>query len=137
MMMFGHIDDMLTYWSAPLSNASEPMNGIKVLGDLLSDCTPEVYLCESYLRCSSHPCERTLHNWWKVLARSFLVVDRSSLGFFWPKYLYGADHCEYSNDECRNLALCTLRDWINIAVLNKQCRFEFDKMAGQRLSELL
>ena len=79
MMMFGHIDDMLAYWSAPLSNARKTRKGMRFVGDLLADYVPEVYLCESYLRSSSHPCERTLRNWWHVLARLFLVVDRSSL----------------------------------------------------------
>ena len=136
-MMFGHIDDMHSYWSLPPSNAQKPLNGMRVLGDLREDYVPEVYLCENYLKLCNQPCDRTLENWWRVLADFYLVVDRSTLGFFWPKHSYGTEHSQTTNDEVRNLALCSMRDWFNIALFDKQCPMEFEDIADQPLHELL
>lgn len=132
-LLFGQIDDLLAYWSPPLSQARKPATGLKRLGDLYGDHIPEVYLCESFLRRSGRPCERSLGSWWQVLAERFLVVDRASLGFFWPKYFYDTNHRQHPDEETRNMALCTLRDWINIAMFPHHCPVEFDALAGQRI----
>lgn len=132
MMMFGHRGDMLAYWTAPESTAEKPAGGLLRIRDLLGDHIPEIYLCESYLKRDGSTPARTIEHWWKVLAEQFLVIDRSSVGFTWPKHYYDSDHQHRADDDVRNLALCSFRDWMNLATVDQTCPITIDDLASQK-----
>jgi hypothetical protein len=114
LMMFGHIADLLPYWSAPYSmdvRASDECP--RQIGGLWSRQTPEVYLCENYYERIRYPYQRTLSNWWEALRDLFIVVDRWSVDHFWPKYKYAWEHREDLDASLRPLAFCSFADWLN------------------------
>jgi hypothetical protein len=118
-LMFGHTSDMLAYWQTPLSLAPprnpQPAN----VDELWDERTPEVYLCESYLRRIKYPVTRNVTAWWKTLAELFVVVDRASIDHFWPKYGYTSEHRTHIDAADRVLALCGFAEWVNLYAFRK------------------
>ena len=94
MMMFGYAEDMATYWDVPLCESTEISHAqiCTRFSELLSPLVPEVYLCRHYLNKLDYAFEPTLESWWQCLADLFVVVDRTSLEHFWPKYNYVSEH---------------------------------------------
>jgi hypothetical protein len=123
MLMFGRLDDLERYWDAPHSDHPERQRTSN-LGTLWTEQTPELYLCESYLRRIGRPCERTIASWWQTLAELFVVVDRTSIDYFWPKYEYVREHRVSSTEQVQAITLCGFRDWMNLYTFSKQ--FDID-----------
>ncbi len=93
MLQFGHVDDQLSYWSAPHDDRSlshDDLNKLKATGcTLLEFCKslfPEIYLFVNFLRRQDQPYEFTLGSYYKMLKERFIVVDSQSLDLFWSKY---------------------------------------------------
>jgi hypothetical protein len=114
LLMFGHLTDMEAYWAAPLCEAPSRPSQPPTTGSLWNDSTPEIYLCEHYLRRIGYAFERTIDSWWQTLAELFVVVDRASLDHFWPKYGYADEHRLACDEATRALALCTFCEWVNL-----------------------
>jgi len=133
-LMFGHVDDMIRYWSAPLNPVDVAERKPRTVGDLLAFPIPEIYLCEHYLNTIAYPFERTVASWWRVLADLFLVVDRATLQFFWPKYAYLSDQRYGTNDEARNMALCSFREWVSLYAHDAPCPVEINQLAEARVN---
>lgn len=120
MLMFGYTDDLENYWATPHSlHRENNTEQRQTLSGVWSDHTPEVFLCESYLRRIGWPCERTIARWWQTLAELFVVVDRASLNYFWPKYDYAQEHLLANDDQLRALSLCGFRQWMNLHAFAK------------------
>jgi hypothetical protein len=133
-LMFGHVEDLHRYWDTPLVQPTVRFSETKVFGEFLRDPIPEVLLCESYLARVEYPVRKSIDSWWQALADLFLVVDRTSLRFFWPKHNYSRDHTMSDDDEARNLALCSFREWVNIALFDKHPTVDIDSLATGRLN---
>lgn len=87
MFLFGHIDDMLLYWSAPLSDARVPeRKGPQSWRETSMDCICEVYLATEFLKAVGHEPQWTLEDSWRAFATHFAVVDGEDLDLAWPKY---------------------------------------------------
>lgn len=137
LLMFGHIDDLAHYWSSPDSKQTQatPPDS-KLLGGLWSEHTPEVFLCEHYLRSIDWPTERTLDSWWRTLAELFIVVDRSSIDHFWPKYGYTLERSGRDEEQVRGTALCSFREWMNLYAFAKRPGLTDAEVQGMKRSEV-
>jgi hypothetical protein len=136
MLMFGRLDDLEHFWSAPYSNHPERTRTSN-MGTLWNEQTPELYLCESYLRSIGHPFERTIASWWRTLAELFVVVDRTSIDYFWPKYEYVREHRVSSTEQVQALTLCGFRDWMNLYMFSKQFDIDDATVQSFRCDEIL
>lgn len=137
MLMFGHVDDLLDYWSLPMRGSDEELSRTRIFGDFLDYPIPEVLLCEHYLELVGERPKRTLADWWRVLGQRFMVMDRSSLQFFWKKYNYAENHQMSLDDENRNLRLCSFCDWVNLAMWDKKPPFETEALAPFPKNDLI
>jgi len=136
-MMFGCTEDLLEYWSTPLVEMISDDAPRKLFGQFVNSFVPEVYLCESYLHRIGYQRQRSIASWWQSLRELFLVIDRPTLGLFWPKYDYTTNQRYGYDDELRNLALCTFRDWLNVQAFEKACPFDVDFLSSARLNDLI
>jgi len=76
-LQFGLLSDLKEFWNPDLLAESQSSEIIE---------PPEVFLCRSYLARTGWKLESSIHDWWTALGERFIVVDHSSLDFFWPKY---------------------------------------------------
>lgn len=128
LMMFGHIDDMANYWSAPLCDAPNGAyrKAVGHVAEILKPLAPEVYLCRHYLSKLGYPFEPTVASWWQCLADLFVVVDRASIEHFWLKGNDGSDHHDVHDDHQRNETTCGFREWLGIAYASKSPPIEIE-----------
>jgi hypothetical protein len=131
MLMFGQTSDLTAFWSCPENYGPERNRCSENLGVHWSEKTPEVYVCENYLRRIGYPFERTIASWWRTLVELFVIADRDTIDHFWPKYGYAQEHRDPANEPVRTFAICTFRDWINLFTHPKQLA-----LSDERLKEL-
>jgi hypothetical protein len=136
-LMFGHLSDLESYWNVPLYDAASRRSQPPTTGSLWDDSTPEIYLCEHYLRRIGYPCERTIDSWWRTLADLFVVVDRASLDHFWPKYDYADEHRVVCDEATRALAICTFCEWVNLHTTPRRLPFSETRLRGLPCDGLL
>lgn len=84
-LTFGLVRDVLTYWdfehgAGQLPQGSNP--SVEGKRELL----PEVFFCSGFLSRTFWNCDWTQRDWVRVLQSRFIVVDGTSLDFFWNKY---------------------------------------------------
>jgi len=87
-LTFGYSADVVSYWQ------SEFVSGSIASFELRSDdsaseiktITPEVYLCASFLERTGWKSLWTEEDWLEAIRNRFLIIDPSSLDFFWNKY---------------------------------------------------
>ena len=93
--VFGHIDDMLAYWSPPLHENglpdSFPTDRLRLfkevpIGDLCrNDAVPEAYLASQFLLRQGRCLEWTVADSWAAFRDHFGVVDQMSSDIYWVK----------------------------------------------------
>jgi hypothetical protein len=136
---FGTIETLDNYWRDPIDTGRtseqlpQPIKGVlKVnLGDdtrlifgdfqsgkpinteyLYEDLGAEQLLFRRFLhRCGSDP-SWNLQDYWECLARHAVVVDGSSLDFFWPKYSF-LEKFDCYNFGLPDRPLVTFSDWLS------------------------
>lgn len=116
MLIYGHIDDMLSYWTPEFDNRLFDLSDGKANTlrkySRLRLC--EVYLMTKFLEKIGINLRWTLRDSWRIFADHFCVVDKEQLDLIWPKY----NRCEYPNmkyDFKLNFKCeLTFRDWLNI-----------------------
>lgn len=90
MALFGDIDDVLAYWSAPLDERQfsddEALNLTRSAKSLARGGTAEMYVAEEFCKKMQIPYSPTLKDSWRIMGERFIVVDRSMIGYFFPKY---------------------------------------------------
>jgi hypothetical protein len=114
MLLFGQIDDMLTYFSPPLDERMEmpkPKNLLEVSKQNLC----EVYLASNFLKRTGFKLEWTLGNSWKAFAECFLVFDAEAVDLYWPKYTYFTEYRYRTYEKLYNNQLLDFKEWFNIA----------------------
>jgi len=114
MLNFGHIDDMLLYWTPEFdSRHLEEMD----IGDSVEAwgrarlC--EVYLSTEYLQKQGHTLDYTLKDSWNVFSEYFCIVDTSAIDLFWFKYNRWNENSRYNNEYRALDEEFTFSDWIN------------------------
>lgn len=92
--VFGHAEDMLTYWTPPLRNepppASWPSGSEQIflrvpIGELCRLGAPESYFASSFLTRTARPLTWTLEDTWSAYRDNFCIVDYNLVDLFWVK----------------------------------------------------
>lgn len=91
-ILFGDIDDMERYFSAPQRPSALPSDYRDVIGLICRHKSPEAYLASLFLEAVGRPVAWTLADSWDALAGHFCVIDPASLDVYWPKYAPHAEH---------------------------------------------
>lgn len=128
MFSFGHIDDMVLYWSPELDNKEDQ----EISGDSIrifcSKPVCEVYFCTEFLKKIGRKNEFTLEDSWNAFVNHFCIVDSTTaLDLFWNKY---GRHSEYRYtvyDAIKTSQELNFREWLNLyaGIYNKSNIPEF------------
>ena len=81
-LTFGLADDIERYWD------SESPTGLDVPYESpeTSELYPEIFFCSRFLERTGWDCDWSQQDWMLALRSRFIVVDGTSLDFFWNKY---------------------------------------------------
>lgn len=92
--VFGHVEDMEKYWSAPLRTESPPPGistdrheiYLKVpIGASCRHAAPESYIASEFLKRIGRSLDWTVSDTWTAYRDHFCFVDYVDTDFFWPK----------------------------------------------------
>ncbi len=84
--VFGHIDDMVLYWTPPLRPSGLPEDWKESIINIARHLAPESYFATQFLAKVGREVLWTLPDSWDIFADHFCVVDPGVTDFFWPKY---------------------------------------------------
>ncbi len=76
LFMFGHIDDMTSYWNIPFVE-----KGVKK-----EFFNPEIHLATWFLEKTGRRLTWTIEDSWKAYAEQTIIVDHTTLDLYWLKY---------------------------------------------------
>ena len=116
MLMFGHTEDMVKYWTPPLDERKITKNFNKYIPfrnqlEYSKARICEVYLAAKYIELLGHSLKWTISDSKKVYKNFFCIVDKSSIDLFWNKYTRRE---EPFNGYGRKFNEIKFKDWINI-----------------------
>jgi tetratricopeptide (TPR) repeat protein len=83
--MFGHIDDMMNYWSAPEDDRELP-GEINIVYQLAKYGTAESYLFTQYIMKIGRELKWSLTDFWDILKEHFVFMDQSAADMYWCKH---------------------------------------------------
>lgn len=92
--VFGHVDDMLKYWTPPLRDDKMPAHFPKTahevynqipIGEECRHAAPETYITSQYLMRIGYELEWTIQDTWRVFRDCFCFADYQGTDFFWQK----------------------------------------------------
>lgn len=92
--VFGHVDDMLTYWTPPLRSGPLPAHWPASredifrdvsIGELCRHAAPESYFASQFLLRQGRSLDWTLADSWAAFRDHFGTVDYGSTDFYWVK----------------------------------------------------
>ncbi len=95
--VFGHMDDMVTYWNAPLRTDAPPSHwpeGIGTIfhqapiGELCRHGAAESYLASSFLSRVGRELKWTLEDSWAAFRDHFSIADTGLVDLYWYKVQY-------------------------------------------------
>ena len=132
MFVFGHIKDVMKYFSPPLDNRNRINNTSSDLTwksfSKLNIC--EVYFCTNFLKKIGRKINYTLSDSLKIYRDHFIILDYNSIKLYWHKYTLNNNRYEHFGffdpqlSFCDWLMLYNLKDSIklNNSILNKKFR---------------
>lgn len=120
--LFGHHEDMYTYWSAPMRldkpKADWPTDPGRRFSEvpvqeLFVEAAPETYLATQFLQAKGRSLDWTLADSWAVFRDCFGVVDSGTSDFFWAK---NQVHSQLEDDrrysQVDNRETLDFREWL-------------------------
>lgn len=117
MFVFGHIDDMLLYWTPKLDmRNSEDVDLDSSVKNFGISRVCEVYFATEFLKKVDHMPTMTLADSWYAYANYFCVIDQASIDLYWPKYMPRIEHRYTFYDHTRNSQALTFAEWLNLYV---------------------
>ncbi len=87
MFTFGTLNDSWKYWEASVVlNWKESVRGKWSLREFSEMRVSEVKFCSEFLARTGWDLKWTLEDSWKAFAERFVILDASSVDFYWPKH---------------------------------------------------
>jgi hypothetical protein len=83
--MYGHIDDMIKYWS-PLEDERTEATGLSSIVDLAKFGISESYFFREYFKQINIECKYNLEDYWLLLRNHFVVMDAISADIYWMRH---------------------------------------------------
>jgi hypothetical protein len=117
MLMFGHVDDVLRFWSVKLDEreADFPFDANSAtLREFAEWNVCEVYLTTEYLKSVGHIPKWTLEDSWDAFSKYFCIVDKESIDLFWNKYTTLEYRWLRYHLRLNVFSEITFRDWLRI-----------------------
>jgi hypothetical protein len=134
-LTFGRTQDVLDYWSAPITAPKVPLGGTQMIDPShLADETrefPEVYVCSSFLERSGWRLGWSLQDWEKALVARFAITDASTVDFFWNKYS-SREHLWRRYGDIPHLQEVTWGDWIELSYRSLQVSLNSQNDTGSK-----
>jgi len=122
--VFGHIDDMLSYWSPPLRESplpeSFPTDPLRrflevPIGKFCRYAAAEPYFASQFLLRQGRPLEWTISDSWAALRDHFGVVDQMSSDIYWVKgQRYSMRDVMGSYAALSNTAELSFLEWVQL-----------------------
>ncbi len=113
MTLFGHIDDMLLYWSAPhTTHRVLPESNHNTWREVAMERICEVYLATEFLTAVGRKIEWTLADSWHAFADHFCIIDAEHLDIYWPKYTRFRERRFLDYSVHRSRDLLTFPQWL-------------------------
>lgn len=112
MNIFGHIDDVERYWSAPLDNSNDKTVGPASLPKPLC----EVYVATAFLKSIKREVKWNLEDCWQCWADHFVVADKEALDIYWYKYARMREYRYPQYDGIKNNQEMNFKEWLNIYI---------------------
>ena len=120
MFLFGLTDDVYNYWNSDHDQRIinyKSTNKIS-LRELAKKRYSEVYFMTEFLKRNGHNLEWTLNDYFEVIRKRFIIIDSSSMDFFWPKYSFFEErHKDFEDIRFKEISFA---DWLLIK--NKQLK---------------
>ena len=110
MNIFGSVEDMERYWSAPHDALGDDTTGPKSLPVHL----PEVYLVASFLKTIGRELAWNLEDSWEAIVDHFVIVDKESLDLYWYKYARMREYKYSQYKGMTNSFELGFREWLNV-----------------------
>jgi hypothetical protein len=109
---FGTLEDMLTYWGAPLDDR-EPGVGKNdiTLRDFAKSRLTETYMESSFLERIGVELTWTLEDSWNMYRNYFIVVDKRTVDLYWPKYEHYKEE-RLDSYMAKTTDYMTFREWL-------------------------
>lgn len=115
MFLFGHIDDVIKFWSCALETRTK-LPAWKNLLDFCKRRPSEIYFTSEYLTKIGHNCTYTLQDSWLCYSRYFCIIDHTSIGMFWPKYSNFTNRWRNFLGISPELESLTFKEWLNLYI---------------------
>lgn len=122
MFLFGHIDDVMNYWSCPFV---ERARNIEISHKLLEFCKQEpaeIYFFTNFLKRTGWNLEWTLSDSWLAYAERLCIIDTVSIGLYWPKYSNLVNRFRNFFGKNNVLEELTFKEWLDLYI-NKNNKF--------------
>lgn len=113
LILFGHVDDMVDYWSVNHDTRKE-FPAFEKMGDWSKARLCEVYLSTSYLEKIGCQIEWTLVDSWRKFADNFCVFDQQCLDIYWHKYRRFREYRKLRYDSMYNDQEMSFCEWFSI-----------------------
>lgn len=113
MFFFGHIDEVLRFWSCDFETRESFPSFTNVL-EYAKLQPSEIYFTVEYLKKLGHNLTWTLKDSWAAYTNYFCIIDASSLGFYWPKYSSLIDCWRNFLGVNPELEEFTFKEWLNL-----------------------
>jgi hypothetical protein len=120
--LFGHVDDMVQYWSTPLRPSSSYDAGDRSLSDLwpslsirelLNGISAEPYITSEYLKRLGRELDWTIEDSWNAYRDHFCFVDYAATDFYWVKGQdYTLTEYMYRYDTISNRKEMNFSEWM-------------------------
>jgi hypothetical protein len=120
--VFGHIDDMVVYWSPPLRPSGLPENYKESMAEIARHLAPESYFATQFLAKVGREVLWTLPDSWDAFAEHFCVADPGMTDFFWPKYTKTMEYDRRYDCIDTNWDL-DFREWLVLYTAGKNKRY--------------
>jgi hypothetical protein len=114
MFLFGHIDDMIEYWSAKHDTRTALEKPVRTVQDVMDARIAESYLASEYLTRIGRGVTWTIEDSWRAYADHFCIVDRETLDLFWYKYDVFKEYQMKDYGGISNSHLLTFAEWFNL-----------------------
>lgn len=114
MFQFGHIDDMLAFWDAPVDTRTAVVKPVLTVADAIEARIAESYLVTEYLKRLGRNTSGTIADSWQVYADHFCIVDRETLDLFWYKYDFYHEYQKKDYAGVSNSQLLNFAEWFNL-----------------------
>lgn len=114
MFQFGHIDDMIEYWSANHDLRTVLPKPVRTVQDVIDVQMAESYLASQFLTRIGRKVTWTIEDSWQAYADHFCIVDRETLDLFWYKYDFYKEYQMKNYGGISNSQLLTFAEWFNL-----------------------